>query len=269
MFAGATTPNGFVNYFNCIMPLDNAKKRYFLKGSSGSGKSTFIKKIAAAFESAGYGMDLFHCSNDAGSLDGVSVKEKGICVIDGTAPHVCDPELPAVIDKIIDFAVFIDESKVSGYTDEIQSLLRRKKLLTEKGRGFLAAAGKVYTAERIPSEAALKRASIQEMNREWFKVFDSVGKPGCSGMDRKMFLKAVTPDGVVSFANEALSECIVYSLYDEAGTAAYVFLSKLRDEANARGINTESFSNPFESNALECLLLPEMKTAFAFTCCYH
>jgi len=261
MFAGGTTPVGFVNFFDYAMPLEKAQRRFFLKGSSGSGKSTFLKKIAASFE--GYDTDIYHCANDADSLDGLSVRDKGLCIFDGTAPHVRDPEITAAIDSIIDFAAFIDETGISMHTGEIKALLRKKKLLTEKARGYLSAAGQVYSTERTAFEAALTEFPLQSLINKWQAIFDSACKPKSAGADRKMFLTAVTPDGVISFADTVLSGCRVYGLKSESGAGADIFLARLRDAAHANGINTESFHCPFEPDKLEYLLLPEMKTAFA------
>ena len=265
MFAGGTAPVGFVNYFDQIMPLEKAKKRIFLKGSSGSGKSTFMKKIAAELEKAGLDTDIYHCANDAGSLDGLSVKDKGVCIIDGTAPHVNDPEVPIAVDTIIDFAAFIDYDKVFQHREEIQSLLCVKKLLTEKARGYLTAAGNVYTADRSAYEAALKRPALMELTHAWTEMLGFDKKINFSGADRKMFLTAVTPDGVVSFASTVLDGCKVYGLKGEGGAGTELFLRKMRDAVHGQGMNTDSFPCPFDPDKLEYLLAPEMKTAFAVT----
>ena len=246
MFAGASTPTGFVDFFGHIMPLDRAKRRYFLKGPSGSGKSTFMKKIAAGLESAGLDAEFFHCANDAASLDGLAVSARGFCVIDATAPHNRDPEIPAAIDRLIDFAAFVDERKIAGRLGEIKALIHKKRLLSEKAREMLSAAGSVYSAGRKPGEAGPARNSLRGIS----------GNPGRRSADRKMFLSAVTPDGLISFASAALEG---YEVHPADGPA----LAGLRDEANALGLDTESFYDPLAPASLEYLLLPESKTAFA------
>ena len=107
MFAGVSSPAGFIDHFDHIMPLETARKRYFLKGSSGSGKSTFMKKVVAKLELAGYETELFHCSNDAKSLDAVAVQSLRLCLVDATAPHSRDPYIPGSPDNIFDFASFL------------------------------------------------------------------------------------------------------------------------------------------------------------------
>jgi len=245
------------------MPLEKAKKRYFLKGSSGSGKSTFIKKIAAEFESAGFSTERFHCANDPDSLDAMSVSNQGICIIDATSPHACDPEIPVAVDEIIDFTKFIDEKKIIRHVDEISSLLRAKKPLAKKAQGYFAAAGSIYLAERAACEIALNRHSLRKLAKEWISLFDTSEMTNHAGINRKLFLSAVTPDGFISFADSSFSGCKVCAAHAESGIGTDIFLSELRDESNANGINTESFYCPFAPDILEYLHLPEMNTVFA------
>ena len=263
MFAAASTPIGFVNFFEHIMPIEKAKKRYYLKGSSGSGKSTFMKKIAAEFESAGFDTEQFHCANDAVSLDAISVGSLGLSIIDATTPHASDPEIPVVIDRIVDFYKFINEIRITKHVNEIKSLLLQKKLVNEQVKDYFAALGKVYLAERTACEAALIRPLIKKLACEFIKSLNIGETMNYVGTDRKLFLRAVTPDGIISFADRLFNGCIVYGLFDETGTD--IFLSELRDEANARGIHTESFYCPFAPGRLEYLYLPEIETAFAMT----
>ncbi|MCL2577963.1 MAG: hypothetical protein FWE27_07935 [Defluviitaleaceae bacterium] len=258
MFAGAVTPKGFVDFFDHIMPTEKAKLRYFLKGSSGSGKSTFIKKIAAAFETSGTDTEKFHCSNDAESLDALAIPERGICITDATLPHSRDPEIPGAIDKLIDFAEFIDEKKIICHVDEIKSLMLAKKLQNEKTVAYIAAAGKIFTAENKTSDNY-----AYEQIAEWLKKFRT--HDNFIGSNRKLFLSAVTPDGYVSFAEDYFKDCKVHNLCEEFGTAASSFLIELKNQANAAGISTESFYCPLAPERLDYLYLPQMKISYAAT----
>lgn len=263
MFAGANTPIGFVDFFDNIMPLEKAKKRYYLKGSSGSGKSTFIKKISEEFEALKIDMEKFHCANDIDSLDALSVGSKGLCILDATQPHSRDPEIPIAIDRIIDFAKFIDKQKIDPYVDEIKSLLKAKKHLNEKVSAYLAAVGSIYLADNGAYKAALKKHYLNELLQKWLKLLDIEKTHSFSGIDRKLFISAITPDGFISFAKNHFEGCKVYGLCGASGFVAHIFLSQLRDKANACGMNTESFYRPFAPEQLEYLHLPEINTAFA------
>jgi len=257
MFAGASTPLGFVNFFEFIMPLEKAQKRYLLKGSSGSGKSTFIKKVAKEFEVMGEYIEKFHCSNDVKSLDALAIPSRGLCIIDATAPHAKDPEIPIAIDKIIDFAEFIDESKIAKYKDELRTLLNAKKAATETATEYFKALGSIYKAENSVYETPEKKQDLKKEAKELVSQLNL--NLNELGIDRKLFLNALTPDGFVSFSDRYFSDCEVYNVPQKN---IDLFLAELRSEANFCGINTESFYSPFAPNKLQHLYLPEAKIVF-------
>jgi len=256
MFAGVSSPMGFIDYFDHIMPLGKARKRYYLKGSSGSGKSTFIKRAAAALESAGFDTERFHCSNDAESLDAAAAAGRGLCILDATAPHSRDPQVPAAIDKIIDFAEFLDEHRLVKHTSQIQDLVRLKKILNDKAAGYFFALGKVFAADNTAYESALCRKSLDKLAEKWIKLLDLQEAPGRTGIDRKLFLNALTPDGPVSFAGDFFDGLTIYGLVAECGAGTNEFLSTLRNEANSLGLESESFYNPLAPDRIEYLILP-------------
>lgn len=97
-FFGASTAAGSVNYIPEVTA--EIPKRYFVKGRPGTGKSTFLKKIAAEAEARGFAVEIYHCSLDPNSLDLVAVRELGFCLFDSTAPHEYFPSRPT--DEIID-----------------------------------------------------------------------------------------------------------------------------------------------------------------------
>ncbi|MCL2235068.1 MAG: hypothetical protein FWB98_01340 [Defluviitaleaceae bacterium] len=263
MFAGANSPMGFVDFFDNIMVAENARWRYFLKGSSGSGKSTFMKKIAAALEEKGLEVERFHCANDVESLDAVANHQRGICFMDATFPHSRDPQMPIIIDKIIDFSGFIDGDKIANSREEIAQLTRVKRGLSEKAAGYFGALGKIYRADRASRKDFLIGGSINKLAREWAKNFQVKEGTNRSILNRQLFLSAVTPDGLVSFAEGFFSECTVYGVFSEQAVGVGEFLEQMRNEANIHGVSTESFHNPFAPDAIEHLYLPEINIAFA------
>lgn len=109
-FLGAATPDGAVDFIQNLT--EDIEKRYFIKGRAGSGKSTMLKKIAAAGEESGYDVEVYHCGFDPNSLDMVILRELGIAIFDSTAPHEYDPDRPT--DEIIDMY----ETCITAGTDE-------------------------------------------------------------------------------------------------------------------------------------------------------
>jgi len=233
LFAGCITPAGFIDFFHHIMPVGTAHKRYFLKGASGSGKSTFIKKVAAAI--TGHDMDFFHCSNDVSSVDGVAIPAIGFSIIDATAPHSHDPELPAAVDEILDFAKFLDAEKVARHRNQIMELTATKKRLYAQAQELL-----------VKAEPDMGTVPCLENHK--------TQKP--SPLSRSFFLSAITPDGIKSFADTTLA---YYEVQDiPTGTT----LHELRVQALSDGLNTESFHNPLCPTELEALIIPAQGVAY-------
>ncbi|WP_026678868.1 PRK06851 family protein [Fictibacillus gelatini] len=109
-FLGAATPKGAVDFIPNLT--EDVKKRYFLKGRPGSGKSTMLKKLAEEAESRGLDVEIYHCGFDPHSLDMVIVRELGFAIFDSTAPHEYFPDRST--DEVID----LYEAAIVPGTDE-------------------------------------------------------------------------------------------------------------------------------------------------------
>ena len=84
-FAGGNTAQGFYSLFRYI-PGSETKRLLIIKGGPGTGKSTLLKRLQAKALAAGLKTELFYCSSDPASLDGLSVPALGFAAVDGTAP---------------------------------------------------------------------------------------------------------------------------------------------------------------------------------------
>ena len=72
-FAAANSRDGFVSFYGSIFGSENIKKRYLIKGGPGTGKSTFIRRVAGRAEAEGYSVEYYRCSSDPDSLDGALI----------------------------------------------------------------------------------------------------------------------------------------------------------------------------------------------------
>ncbi len=118
-FFGAATINGSVDYIDNITA--DLKKRYFIKGRPGSGKSTIMKKIAQKALESGCDVDIYHCAFDPKSLDMIVIKQLDLCVFDSTAPHEYFPTRPT--DEIVDvFAEAINPDTDIKYKTMLQDI---------------------------------------------------------------------------------------------------------------------------------------------------
>jgi len=263
LFAGASTHLGFIDFFEYVMPLQNAKKRYYLKGSSGSGKNTFLKKIITERENTKNLIELFHCANDPNSLDAIAIPHLGLSVMDATYPHSHDPQIPIAVDMIIDFAQFLDEKKISIHVDTLKQLYIDKKNSRKKINSYLSALHNVYSAENSTINKHIISESVQKYSTKIIQSNDIDIKH--KGTDRKLFLSAITPDGFITFVDSYFDDTqTVYGLGNSC-VASGLFLCQLKDNALMYGIDTESFYNPFDPTILEHLHLPQLGIAFVST----
>ena len=118
-FLGGNTPKGFFSYYDYIISQESARKIYCIKGGPGTGKSTFMKKIADAAVKKGADVEYAHCSSDPDSLDGVIIKPANIALVDGTSPHIVDPKTPGAVDTIIHLGDCWDADAIARHKEGI------------------------------------------------------------------------------------------------------------------------------------------------------
>ncbi len=94
----------------------SCKRRYIIKGAPGTGKSVLVKKVAEAAAEQGYRVDMIHCVLDPRSVDMVFIPELSVILVDGTPPHVIDPQGPR--DKVIDMLQCVDWEAVGELDEE-------------------------------------------------------------------------------------------------------------------------------------------------------
>ncbi len=117
-FFGAATINGSMDYIDV---LTEGCKRYFIKGRPGTGKSTFLKKLAQNALDNGMTVERYHCAFDPNSLDMIIIRELNLCFFDATAPHEYFPSREN--DEVIDFyAAAVSKDTDEKFASELSSL---------------------------------------------------------------------------------------------------------------------------------------------------
>lgn len=124
-FLGNNSGYGFFNLYE--NELKSTNKTVLLKGGSGTGKSSLLKKIAKKAKAMGLDYELWFCSGDPQSLDGIYLKDKKAAVVDATAPHASGVDIPVIKDVIFDLAQSLDESKLKGARQDIEKYMKCKK----------------------------------------------------------------------------------------------------------------------------------------------
>jgi len=255
-FPGGNTPGGFFSYFDNIA--FHGERTIYLKGTSGSGKSTFMRTAAAAFGARGFAAEYFLCSNDPGSLDGIRVPGASLCIVDGTAPHIQDPAIPVAHDQLFNMAQFIDPRAMELHKDELRRLAQVKKQCYAKAYGYLAAAWAVYQNNMRVYEQYLDRGRLNAAILEALPLLDSIKPTGKAGRNRKLFAGALTPEGFINTLDSLTDLGTVYVLRGEPGMGTDDFLGHMRDTANLRGLDTESLCCPLDPGRVDHLIIPAL-----------
>lgn len=86
-FLGANSPSGFYSLYDQMLDPETANRIFLLKGGAGCGKSSLMRRAAAALEDVGESVEYICCSGDPDSLDAVIFPRLKAAIVDATAPH--------------------------------------------------------------------------------------------------------------------------------------------------------------------------------------
>lgn len=259
-FSGANAPCGFVNKFEYILPSDAARRVYLIKGGSGVGKSTFMRRIAARYEGMGMYAEHFNCSSDPQSLDGLAIPELGAAIMDATPPHAMEPSMSGVRDFILNLGEYLDEDKLAPRRAELERALPARSACFRRAYACMRAALPLYEdAGRIAS-GCLKTAD--RLAAELNELIPPASPDGAdrppwhrSGI-RRLFAEAVTPAGAVSVL-AALREKLCIRVKLPWGCDASQTLEGMAAAHAQKGESAVLLMNPMLPARALHLLLPD------------
>lgn len=250
-FLAANSCRGFISEFESNINTDF--KTYIIKGGPGTGKSSFMKKIAK--QSKGNVL-LFPCSSDPDSLDGIILENEKIMIIDGTAPHTVDPRYPAVCEEILNFGEFWDADKLKNKT-EIIEITNRNKALHKTAARYITASGEMLYDNLKTAAACCDtkkcKTFAEKLCKNLFVKTDRTPK------ETVRFLGGITPKGFVSYP-ETISQNLII-IKDEFFYVSSFILNIIRQNAIINGYEIITLKNPFFPELIDHLIIPEINTA--------
>lgn len=248
-FLGANSREGFVTLYPQLCR-EAPRRIVSIKSGPGSGKSTAIRQLARALGGA---EEEILCSSDPDSLDGAIFPE--LALLDGTAPHVLEPEFPGASGDYLTLPPYRDRA---GLEQKRPALLEKKVRSGEcyaQAYRLLAAAGLARDVRRQLLRSAVPAEKLASRGRSL--ICRSTPQKSGTGQLRLRFLEGYTPRGRMMLS-ETASACAgqVYALRDSFGLGE-AFLLAARDAALARGQLVYACMDPLEPERLHHLLLPE------------
>ena len=200
-FLGANSRYGFYSLYDSFIDPAAGDFLWVIKGGPGCGKSSFMKKIGAAAETAGLPVEYIHCSGDPDSLDALWLPSLRTGYVDGTAPHVMEATYPAAASLYLDLGTYYDSSALTKKLDNIVELNRRYKLYYQRAYDCLAAAAET-AAQGLPELWGSKEQ--EKIHKKVASVAArEFSKPGSGGQVSRRFLSALSCRGRV-FCRESV-----------------------------------------------------------------
>lgn len=260
-FLGANSPRGFYSLYDELIDPGTAEAVYILKGGPGCGKSTFLRRVAAAAEAAGHPVEYILCSGDPDSLDAVVLPDQKTALVDGTAPHVVEPQLPGAVDHYINLEACYDSAALHPMREEIAGAMTGYKDCYDRAYRCLAAAAEIESDRRSLLEGGLSEAKLaRRLKGILAREFRQPGSG--AGTATRRFLSAVTCQGHLCQWESVQESCRrIYELEDSCGLS-HRFLAPLLSAAMAAGHDAVVCPSPMDPERIEHLLFPALGLAF-------
>lgn len=255
VFPGSNTPAGFMSFYR--EGLKDIENIFILKGGPGCGKSTMMRKIGQNMTERGFNVELWQCSSDNDSLDGVLIPALSVAVIDGTPPHTVDPRYPGAVDEIVYLGNCWDK-------DELKKQRTTIIELTEKGTAkFGEAYGRLSGISPILEQLAEQNISRahEVCRREEAALLEQIFSTKQPRL-RHLFASAITPRGLVSYGEQIsrrMEKRIL--LIGPFGCGRELLLASIARTALQSGHQAEIYHNALHPESIELLLLPGLGMA--------
>ena len=262
-FLGANSAEGFYGLYDQLLDA-RLYDLIILKGTPGCGKSTFMRRAAAALEERGLETVYIHCSGDPDSLDGVIAPAIRTAIVDGTAPHVLEPRYALAHERYVDLSQCCDSAAAKEVTNGLTALTDAYRASYREAYHVLRALGGVDAERR-----ALVRAHFDEekllRRAAGIAARELKGGGEMRGRAADVFLGGLTCQGRVCRFDSVDALCPrVYELCDSYGLAAPV-LRLLRDAALEAGEDVLACRDPLRPAEIAHLLIPARGLAFVTT----
>ena len=268
-FLAANSCQGFVSQFNNCYSPEMGFKAYIIKGGPGTGKSSFMKKVAGEALEKGIRVEAMPCSSDPHSLDAVILPDRKTVIMDGTAPHTVEPAYPGVCEQILNFGQFWNSEKFIGKEEEVIALTEKNKALHNRASHYLQAAGQFLSDSLKIADACTDKDRVKVFAKKLCKKYIPT-KKSCGAKEWMRFLSGITPEGVVSYPDTVLAVCkktVIIS--DEYGSVADKVMKYIKEYALLGGYETVAIQNSFLPDSLtDGVILPELSIGFIRECNY-
>ncbi|RIW29093.1 hypothetical protein D3H55_19775 [Bacillus salacetis] len=256
-YAGGNTARGFHSLY--ASNLHGLDRLFILKGGPGTGKSSLMKSIGSYWSGEGWDIEYLHCSSDNESIDGLIIPALSVGIVDGTAPHVIEPNLPGVVEEYINLGSAWDSNMLRSHKEEIAALTGEISSAFQAAYSTFAQALKIHDDwEKIYIEN-MSFEKCDALTAELMETFFSHIYLNKKGEVRHRFLGAATPKGPRDFIGNLTEDLPKrYFIKGRPGTGKSTMLKKLAQAAEDRGLDVEIYHCGFDPNSLDMVIVREL-----------
>jgi len=259
-FPGGNTARGFFSFYK-YLPYQT-DKTLILKGGPGTGKSTFMKKIGSELMEQGYDIEFHWCSSDSNSLDGIVIPRLKTAILDGTAPHMIDPEYPGVVEEIINLGEYWDRKYLEQYKQEIIEINNIIKMHFEHLYNYLKIARLLHQEWESYYRRNLNKQEVNHKSLELIEEILSDNLKPENNPDRHLFASAITPEGIINhFENLTAEINRRYILKGEPGTDKATIIKKIADTISLRDYGILYLHCGLDPDKLDAIIVSDLNTA--------
>ncbi|MGL4344395.1 MAG: hypothetical protein ACRCTE_04290 [Cellulosilyticaceae bacterium] len=271
VFPASNTPSGFHSYFSYMLPQEQAKKIYCIKGGPGTGKSSFMKKIGNYASEHGLDAEFHHCSSDPNSLDGVVIPSLGIAILDGTAPHIVDPITPGAIDCVLNFGDFWDERILQENREAITECRLSYSSYFPKAYFYLNAAKQMYDSYIFTESKSIDESLKLETEKAIFQdIWHKVKPLKGVGKTRHLFGTSIGCDGVLDYLHTIIGTSKnIYFIKETLGCNSKALMNRIVDHALLNGFNIECYHSPIDVDKIEDIVIPDLDLSITVNHPFH
>ncbi len=267
-FLGANSSKGFYSLFNELYNPDDDWKMYIIKGGPGTGKSSLMKKIAAAAEDKKLKTELIYCSSDPSSLDAVIIPEIKTAIADGTNPHTIEPIYPGVVEQIINLGEYWNNAKLESNKGKIKEATQFNSYYHKKCIKYLNACSIIENEINFEIEKCFLKDKADRFIKRYCEQLISSEKN--SHISQRRFLSAITHKGISVNYSSFFDTCDdILIIKDKNIYVSNYILNAIYKTAELNNINTTVCVCPLNPERIEHIIFNDINKGIFTANSYH
>ena len=255
VFTSSHTSSGFHTFISDLS--QGIKNIYVLKGSAGTGKSSFIRQLGESVVQLGYEVELWISALDPVSPEGLYIPQLDAAVVNGSLLPMTAILGGGESGEIINLDDFLDITATDSRQGEIMELARRVEKQSNKAYNILKKTVAMKNQIRQSYAKHLNMGKVQQVAEQIGNEIFNVPE-----REKHYFAGAVTADGVIDYVDELSGDCRKrYLLTGPEGSGRSTIIRELAAQAREQGHALEFYHSGLDCEDITMLIIRDLQTA--------